>query len=76
MLTSRKNREDVGVKTKPTHVWQLCLTARHSPAAMVAPRDLPVCQWSDHKPRGIAKILIGVEELGITDVGEAVPLLI
>lgn len=43
---------------------------------MVFPRDLPVSQRSDDEPWGIAKVLIGVEELSITDVCKAVPLLI
>ena len=43
---------------------------------MVFPGDLPVSQWSDHKPRGIAKVFVGVQKLGVTDVGKAVPFLI
>lgn len=32
----------------------------------------PVCEWGDNQPRRVAQVLIGVFDLGITDVGEAV----
>lgn len=35
-------------------------------------RCSPVCQRCDHQARGVSQVLIGVEKLGITDVGEAV----
>ncbi len=37
--------------------------------------SLPICQRSDHKPGCIAKILIGILELCITDIGKAILLL-
>lgn len=32
----------------------------------------PVCKWGDDQPRRVAQVLVGIFDLGVTDVGEAV----
>lgn len=36
--------------------------------------DSPVCERRDDETWRVAQVLVGVEKLGITDVGEAMPL--
>ena len=38
--------------------------------------DLPIGQWGDDKSRCVAKVLIRVLELSITDVGKAMALMV
>lgn len=36
----------------------------------------PVCEGGDDQPRGVTQVLVGVLDLGVADVGEAVFLLV
>lgn len=47
-----------------------------APARVVHPASSPVSEGCDDQPRRVAQVLVGIPDLGITDVGKAVLLLL